>query len=267
MKQKGTMKFSGKDNRSGLTHYETKTGFYSKQTPEPGSHADDENIQKNCRAAGSVNGLAGDLNKILKLYVSGYMDTGIYFKFTSPFFKAKPASRLGRLMTLRGMNAHPRHTLNAAMDVPKITVTATEDTVSVKTEITRHAELVKNKKFYSLQIILVLWNSENEEYSHAEKYTQWLNPSKPLPLRYTFKFEKPVNSTEYMVMCCCMRGEEANDKRIPPEKALKIMEVGSFDERAMAEWLACQSEKKNVGVENPGSKIERDEALAQEPDE
>ena len=267
MKQKGTMKFSGKDERSGLTHYETKSGFYSKRSQEPGLHADDENIQKNCRASKGVNGLASGLNNLLKLYVPGYLDREIYFEFTSRFFKAEPPSRLGRLMTLRDMDAHAGFKLGNAIAVPKITVTATDDIVSVKTEITGHATLEKKQHFYSVHIILVLWNSDNDEYSHAEKYTKWLDPSVALPLRYSFKFDKPANSTEYMVMCCCLRGEEPSEKRIPPVRSLKVMAVGSFDEKAMDEWRAFQIEKRNAVVEKPRREIERDEDLAQDPDE
>ena len=266
MKQKGTMKFSGVDPQSGLVHVKGKTGYYSRRQQEPGLHAEDENIQVNCKAAGSVNGLAGSINHILKLYVSGFLDSQIYFKMTSLFFKAEPPTRLGRLITLSDMDVHPRFTLSEAIEPPNISVSTTEDKVCVKTEIMRHANLVKDLKYYSIHIILVLWNSENDQYSHAEKYTKWLDPNMVLPLRYTFKFDKPSNTTEYMLMCCCLRGERNSDKLFPPERALKIVEVGSFDEKAMAELEEFRIAKKNAVVERPGRERDRDEDLAQEPD-
>ncbi len=267
MKQKGTMKFSGTDKSSGLVHVKSKRGYYTRQQQQPGLHAEDENIQVNCRAAEGVNGLAGSINDLLKLYVDGFMDRKIYFKMTSLFFKAEPPTRLGRLIELSGMDVHPGFTLEKAIGGLAIEVSSTDETISVKTGITRHAHMEKELKFYSIHVILVLWNSENDQYSHAEKFTKWLDPKVALPLRYTFKFDKPANSTEYIVMCCCLRGERNSDKLFPPERALKIMEVGSFDEKAMAELEEFQIAKKNAVVKRPGRERDRDEDLAQEPDE
>ncbi len=267
MKQKGTVKLSGHDKQAGLVYAHTKHGYIARQAPAKGSHADDENLKENSGAAGPINKLGGAISRIMKFYAPGYTPAGLYHSIKSRFFKMQHPHRFVRLSSLEEMDVHPRNTLADAIIPPGITVMPATEGLKIKLTINGHAKLEKLHKNYSLHIILLSWNSSDEKISHTEKYTAWLDQSKKTPFSYTFIFERMADMTDYMVLCCCLRSEGKRLDWYPPDRALKVMAVGSYDEKALAELAAYREAKKNEVNRDDKIHPVRDESQAQQPDD
>ena len=266
MKQRGTLRFTGHDKTTGKVYAETKNGFIVKNAPRKGSHANDPNIKENSSSAGTINRLAGEVSRIINLYAKDDLSTKLYQAIKSRFFEVQYPHRFVWLSNLEDLDAHPLKRLSKAIDTPVITVMPEAERLKVKATITGHANFEKNQQYYSLHIILIYWNSDDNKARHTEKYTAWLDRSRALPLSYTFDFEKPANITDYLVLCCCVRSEQQNES-YHPFRAIKVMAVGSYDEKSLAELTAYRDAKSKVVKGNKENEIKRDEGLAQEPDE
>ena len=267
MKQKGTIKLTGLDKNADLVYVKGKNGIYARRRPKKGSHANDKKLIEHSRPTGGINKLAGVISGAMKLYAEGFTYSELYQAIKKVFFATQNPNRFVRLAALEGMDAHPRNTLAASIDPPLITVKHEDDRLQIKTTITNHADFKKEYPFYSIHIILFFWNNANDEMGHSDKYTGWLDQSRALPLKYTFEFDRPDNMTDYLVLCCCLCGEEKGETRIQPHRALRVVAVGSFDEKSITELAAYREKKKTERAEDPGKQIRRDENSAQEPDE
>jgi hypothetical protein len=267
MKQKGTIKLTGLDKNADLVYVEGKNGIYARLRPKKGSHANDKKLIENSRPTGGKNKLAGKISAIMKQYAEGFTERNLYQEIKDRFFNTKHPSRFVQLMALDGMDAHARNTLAKSIEPPQILVKHEDDRIQIKATITRHAKFEKDHKFYSIHIILLSWNNENDEVSHMHKYTGWLDKSKTPPFSYTFEFDRSAKMTEYLVLCCCLRGERNEEILFPPDRALGVVVVGSFDENALAELTAYREAKKMKVKADDSKQIRRDENLAQEPDE
>ena len=49
--------------------------------------------------------------------------------------------------------------------------------------------------------------------------------------------------TDYLALCSCLRTEGKNEEMYAPNKALKVIAVGSFDEKAVAELEDYRAKK------------------------
>lgn len=266
MKQRGALRLTGHDKEAGKVYAQTKNGYIVRDAPRKGTHANDPNIKENSSSAGTINRLAGEVSRIINSYAKIDSSTKLYQAIKNRFFEVQHPHRFVWLSNLEGLDAHPQKLLHNAINTPVITVMQEAERLKVKATITGHAIFEKGFQLYSLHIILLYWNSDDNKARHTEKYTAWLDGSRALPLNYTFDFEKPPGMTDYLVLCCCLRSERENEK-YKSIRALKVMSVGSYDEKSLAELTAYRDAKSKEGEHSNADEIMRDERLAQEPDE
>ena len=142
------------------------------------------------------------------------------------------------LAGLEKTEAHPRNKLDDVLPGIQLEVKEEEKVLSVTLDYEKHAQLVLKEKYYRMKVILLTWNNSDDEPDHTAQHSMWIHPTDKLK-RYTFRFDVKENTTDYMLICDCIRAEEKGELRLPPKHSLKIISVGSRDKVAMEaleEW-------------------------------
>ena len=190
-------------------------------------------FKEHISATPSVNRLAGNIRDVLNFYAPHDVTSKLYRMFLSLLRKAKSKQRLILMAALENMEAHPRNRLNDVL--PGIQLEATEEgnCIVVKLNYNNHPELEKEQKYYRMKAILLTWNNRDQEVAHASKHSMWIHPTDNVK-RYTFRFDVTENTTDYMLVCDCIRAEEKGELRMPPKHSLRIFSVGSLDKAALA---------------------------------
>jgi hypothetical protein len=276
LKQVGAVKLKGLDKSNNKVHVQGKKDIHSRERPKKGSHRNEPAFKAGMDAAGAVARTAGDVNTVFKFYGTGFLQRGIYSKLLKAVWKADHPHRFVKLAGLENFNGHYRYPMHEIMNGLEVIAVPVKRRMKVSLNVTQHARLEREHRFYRLQAIVVFWNSENDKYVHTEQRTRWMHLSEE-PDGYDMQFDIPVKSTDYLVMCCCIRGEEKGELRLPPDRTLKIMLVGSLAQKSLevlAEHRAAlkareQPTSKDRGVEEEGlpsrrevKKREEDEGVA-----
>ena len=242
-KMRGAIRLQGLDKSNNKIYVRTKSGTHLRERSAEGIHKNEPAIIKNNTAIGGANVLAGSVSRAMRFYAEGSCERSLYNSLVQVIMKDVEPGRLLRLKRFEGKDGHSRHKLDEIMMLPKIELAAKGNQAIVTFEIKHHPHREKDFNFYFLRIILVLWNSRDDTHTHAAKRLKWIPMDAELPLKYRLEFEKPANSTEYLVMCCCERGSEENESRLPTNKKIRILLAGSFDKKATAAYEAYLAEK------------------------
>ncbi len=260
-KLKGALQITGMDKKANKQYVERKDGIYVKELPPAGIHRDEPALKKNYTATAGINKLASQVNTVMKYYAAGFLEQRRYDVLRSQFFKVPQEKRLWRLKCLEGMEGHTKKKVCELLNPPRAALILKKNIIILPLIIFQHPKTIEGEHYYHYhRIVLMLWNSKDDSYTHQSKRTEWVAINDDLPLEYEFEFEKKPDSTEWLILLCLVRGEDKNEDRMPPDKNIMILQAGSFDKKAEVRYDAWLAEK-NIVKTKPRRKTATDDVV------
>ena len=261
-KQRGATRLQGADKSANKLYYRDKKGVYRvRELAKPGIHKDQPALKANYTTIGEKNKLGGKIGRLLKFYAPAHIELRSYDRFRKVLQKDPVNGRYLQLKRFEGADGHSGNKLDQMMKIPTFSLSVEEEKVIVSFDLESHPQPKQNRDHYFLRIILVLWNTGDDDFSEEAKRTHWVRMDAAMPLSYDMEFKKPKESREYMLLCCLERGEEAAEARLGTDKYIRIVKVGSFDEADEAAYAAYR-EEKNKQKESIRRNAQEEEAVA-----
>ncbi|MGG9960677.1 hypothetical protein [Ferruginibacter sp. SUN106] len=231
-RQKGLIKLSGTDKRSGTVFVESKYGVHTRAQPKAGARKNDPVLKKQYSRNSSLNLLAADIKNAINLYAPHFPPTGMYHSLLSYFRKEPSAVRVLLLDELMDMEVHPKYAFSGICDDRACTVKFSNTRIVAELNLEQHAYRTDRCNCYFLEVVVLNWHSDANRCIHACKKTAWISMNDDLPLYCDLVFELAAKVTDHLVLLRCVRGFNNEADGTFPMQAMKVVAVGSMDKKA-----------------------------------
>jgi hypothetical protein len=208
-------------------------GSYTRKTVAPGTKKDEPGIKEQYTRTVLLNGIASDVNTVVKNYAGSFKPSKFYERVQSLIRGAPVDDRYILLKQLRGMEVHPEHSFESLCSV-SYSSAYTKKTLSITltTEVRPLAGEFRADS-YSYAVIVTTWGKAGREVDADCQWTEWV-PIKDKKPVFEFEFERPAASKHWLLCVQVLLGK--NEERIENMKAegMQVIDAGSFDKRDLA---------------------------------
>ncbi len=247
-KSKSTHPISGK--LDSLVYVDSKDGHIVRKAPKKSGRkkkaqpAFDEQTNR----ASYINGLAGDLNKIIEGYSDNFKQANFYRLLLKRFRREPSNNRFILLKQLERMEVNERYPLHK-LGGARLTVKCTRDKTEVTVEVDYHPPKSVARhpvNCYEYQVLLLCWRKGSEAALPERQHGEWRFLKDKLPV-FDFTFKRPAGTMEWLV--CLRQRAGYNEKEIPNLKGegMQIVMVGSCDKKSLELWETWKKEKEESG--------------------
>jgi hypothetical protein len=250
------IRISGK--LSGKVFVENKKyGSYVREAPEEGSRKDEPQLKENYRRTRVLNGVASEVNTVIKQQAGIIRDKQLYHEMLSRFRKAKDAGTNRFLLLLELRDLEVNHYCQIA-GLQNIGVVANAKNIVVSLDVLGHPDTGKHETdCYRYQLTLLCWNKTKRKARVAMQKSAWCY-IKDGKGEFDFPFPKPAGMTHWLLLMRLRMGMNGKTIDVSKSDGMQVAEVGTVDKKEIALWRKRDKQRKAEWVA---------QTKKQEPDE
>ena len=264
-KPTGITNFSGEV--SGVVHVRSSAyGNHTRSKPSvPSSKKAQEGLKTQNTLTPAIVKLASQVRRVGKHYGKKFCPGSFYTGMMDLLRIPQSTTRILMLDALRNYEINKAYPFSRFFFRPKIDIMPLEDSLTVRLTLTEHADYHTDFNCYYLQIVAMIWNTENDDFVEEGKMTSWISVKDELPLGCDFVFAKPENAGDYLVMCHLVTGWNRESSLYFPDQGMRVVEAGSFsaaslraraDHEAARKKLVEDNEAEHARKEVEGERVE-----------
>jgi hypothetical protein len=238
--KEGIIGFSGKMGNDVFVQ-SNRYGPHVRKRPKPGSKKNQAAIKQNYKRTALLNSLASEVNRIIGSASEGHKHQSFYFNVQKRFRKQPLNNRFLLLHSLKGMDVHPRYTINHLAGRHDITINTQKNRFVINLRVKAHAQEQFNTNCYSYELLFLSWNKTAKPAQYDRQLSEWIYLKGPKP-EFEFLFPKPTGTIHWML---CVKQKMGIDGEPGSFKAqgMHVAEVQTLDKKELALLKKITTEK------------------------
>ena len=222
-------------------------GPHIRKAPAPGYKKNDPAFKQQFGRNTLLNGMAGELNRIAKIYGGNFKRSDFYQQVQSRLRKEQGTNRFILLSQLKGMEINPEYPLQK-LGSNLLSVHTLKNKITVSVEVLAHPKEGKHgANCYYYDVILLLWNKNKKDATHSNQLSEWINMYDEL-LKFKFSFAKTAG-TQHWLLCIRQRlGIDEKEMEAFVAEGMQIIDCGTFIKKDLELLKKREAERKTKRV-------------------
>lgn len=255
-KQIGALKLSGKfDDKIAVAQSKKKGRGYVKAASDKKMKNQSDQFKAETARTKLTNGLSSRINNIFKRAASYIKPSHFYRALNTRFRAEKSNERILLLDMLQDMEINEAYKLETLFSFPHLVAEEKPKELEVKLISDHHGDR-NDHECYFVEILVLMWNKKNDEIKYDVQKSEWIPTTAPLPVKGSFIFKRPNETTDYLIACRCVVGNNNSSPEYLTQQGIKILAVGSYGKR---EKELLESKTKNKVYADTRKKPEPEE--------
>jgi hypothetical protein len=234
-----------------LVHINSKRyGKYVRKAVAKGSSKNNPVLKTQYDRNGVVNGLASEINTIIKNTADTLRPTKFYENLLKRLRKEPLDNRFMLLRTVIGMEVSDSYRL-CKLGSQSVTVEALDDKFVVRVRVLAHPDAGKQEADgYFYEVLFVTWAKSNKPPVFSIQPSDWIDMKGGKPT-FPFEFARDEGVVHWMVCLRLKLGLKQEEIGTMAAEGMAVVDVGSLDEGD----LALVRERGAVVVEGKSEKV------------
>lgn len=198
-----------------------------------------------------LNGLAADLNAIVRQYAPLLKPASFYHDLQKEFRKEPLNHRFLLLWRLKGMEVNKRYKLGT-LSYHEVEVNVAKKKLAVSLHVKGHAYGAKQQfDCYYYDVLLLTWDSTSGAAAVQRQVSDWVDVGGRLPV-FDFEFALPKGVVHWMVCVRIVLGSGKQGIGSIGAEGMAVAEVGSLDKE---DWKLLEERKAVKGKGKEDSSV------------
>lgn len=200
-------------------------------------------LKQNYSRTALLNRLASDINRIAGSQTGGIKHSNFYFELHKRFRKQTGNNRYVLLSTLKGMDLHPRYTINKLCGSQDVAINSQKHKIRVTLKVQAHPYNSSHADCYSYDLLLVTWEKGNSAAKFQRQFSDWIYLKDGRP-EFDFVFSRG-NTIHWLL--CLRQLMGVNEKEISLKlQGMQIIDIGTFNKKDEALLKKARNNQKTA---------------------